>query len=98
MMQTDVKSKNLTSTGASGIGVPRARVKAIYAVGGITAGSVSFRDGSATGTEAIKIDVPAVTAGGNSTIMVLIPGEGVLFAADPYVTLSVVTSVTFFYG
>ena len=98
MMQTDVKAKNITSTGASNIGVPRARVKAIYAVGGITAGSVSFRDGSATGTEAIKIDVPAVAAGNNSSIMVLIPGEGVLFAADPYVTLSVVTSVTFFYG
>lgn len=98
MMQTDVKAKNITSTGASNIGVPRARVKAIYAVGGITAGSVSFRDGSATGTEAIKIDVPAVAAGNNSSIMVLIPGEGVLFAADPYVTLTVVTSVTFFYG
>jgi len=98
MMQTDVKAKNLTSTGASGIGVPRARVKAIYAVGGATAGSVSFKDGGSSGTEAIKIDVPAVSAGGNSTIMVLIPGEGVLFAADPYVTLTVVTSVTFFYG
>ena len=98
MMQTDVKAKNITTTGASGIGVPRARVKAIYAVGGITAGSISFRDGGASGNEAIKIDVPAVTAGNNSTIMVLIPGEGVLFAADPYVTLSVVTSVTFFYG
>ena len=98
MMQTDVKAKNITGTGASGIGVPRARVKAIYAVGSITAGSVSFRDGGAAGTEKIKIDVPAVAAGNNSSIMVLIPGEGVLFAADPYVTLSVVTSVTFFYG
>ena len=95
--QFDVKSKNVTATGASGIGTPRARVKAIYFVNGATAGSVSFKDGGSGGTELIKIDAPANTAGTGST-MILIPGDGVRFEADPYLTLTTVTSVTFFYG
>jgi len=95
-MQTDVKSKNLTATGASGVGLPRARVKGIYYVSGATAGSISFKEGGSSGTELIKIDTPASTAAGSG--MVVIPGEGVLFLADPYVTLTTATSVTFFYG
>ena len=75
-MQTDVKAKNLTSTAASAIGVPRARVRA----------------GAA---ELIKIDTPASAT---HTGYLLFPGEGVLFRADPYVTITNATSVTFFYG
>ena len=59
--QFDVKSKNMTATGASGIGTPRARVKAVYLVNGSTAGSVSFKDGGSGGTELIKLDTPANT-------------------------------------
>jgi hypothetical protein len=95
--QFDVKAKNMTATGASGIGVPRARVKSIYMVNGATAGSVSFKSGGAGGTELIKIDTPANTTGTGS-MMILIPGDGVVFLADPYLTLTNVTSVTFFYG
>jgi hypothetical protein len=95
--QFDVKSKNMTATGASGIGTPRARVKAIYLVNGTTAGSVSFKDGGSGGTELIKIDAPANTAGTGSTV-ILVPGDGVRFEADPHLTLTNVTSVTFFYG
>lgn len=94
-MQTDVKSKNLVATGASGIGGPRARVKGVYVVPSGTAGSVSFKDGGSGGAELIKLDtVASATAG----IYMLFPGEGVLFLADPYLTLTNVTSVTFFYG
>ena len=93
-MQTDVKSKNVTATGASGVG-GRVRLKAVYFVPGGTAGSISFRDGGATGTELLKIDA---VASATQAQTVLIPGEGILFSSDPYVTLSVVTSVTFFYG
>ncbi len=95
--QDDVKSKNVTAMGASGIGTPRARIKAIYLVNGATAGSVSFKDGSSSGTELIKIDTPANTTGTGST-MILIPSDGVRFEADPYLTITNVTSVTFFYG
>ena len=94
--QYDVKAKTLTATGATGIGTPRARIKAIYALCG-SAGAVSFKDGSATGTELINIAVPASSTGTGS-VYILIPNDGVRFEADPYLTLSGATSVTFFYG
>ena len=96
-MQTDVKSKTLTGTGAAGVGGYRTRVKAIYYVAGANAGSVSFKDGGSSGTELINLATPANTTGTGS-MTVLIPDQGVLFQADPYLTLTNVTSVTFFYG
>lgn len=95
--QFDVKAKTLTATDASGIGLPRARIKGVYYVNGASAGSVSFKDGGSGGTEKLRIDTPATTSGTGS-MYVLCPGDGVLFEADPYVTLTNVTSVTFFYG
>lgn len=95
--QTDVKAKNLTATGAAGLGT-RIRVKGMYFLNGTTAGSVSFRQGGASGIELIKLDTTAVAANANGTNMLWIPGEGVLFDGDPYVTLTNVTSITFFYG
>lgn len=97
MFQFDVKAKTVTSTGASGIGTPRARIKAIYYVAGATAGSVSFKDGGSGATELINLATPANTAG-TGAMYVLVPGDGVRFEADPYITLTNVTSVTFFYG
>jgi len=94
-MQTDVKAKYMSSTGASQVGLPRARIKAIYYVPSATAGSVSFKSGGSGGTELLKIDTPASAINPRT---VLIPGQGVLFEEDPYVTLTNVTSVTFFYG
>ena len=92
MQQTDVKSTNLTATGASGIG--RCRVKGVYYVSATGAGSVSFKDGGASGTERIKIDTPAAAV----AYYLPFPGEGVLFSDDPYITLTAATSVTFFYA
>ena len=96
MFQYDVRSKTMTSTDATGVGQPRARIKAIYYVAG-TAGSISFKDGGAGGEEKILLATPASTAGNGSTY-VLIPGDGVVFKDDPYLTISGPTSVTFFYG
>lgn len=96
MFQFDVRSKTMTETGATGIGQPRARIKAIYYVAG-TAGSISFKDGGSGGEEKILLATPASTAGNGSTY-VLIPGDGVVFRADPYLTITGPTSVTFFYG
>jgi hypothetical protein len=94
--QYDVKAKTVTSTGASGIGTPRARIKAVYALLGASAGSVSFKDGGSGGTELLKFDTPLNSATGY--LYALIPNDGVRFEADPYITLTNVTSVTFFYG
>ena len=95
--QYDVKAKTVTSTGASGIGTPRARIKGIYYVPAGTAGSISFKDGGSSGTELINLATPANTSG-TGCMYVLIPNDGVRFEADPYITLTNVTSVTFFYG
>lgn len=92
MQQTDVKSKNLTATGVAGVGA--CRIKGIFFVSATLAGSVSLKDGGASGTELIKLDTPAII-GGTS---ILLPGEGVRFVGDPYLTLTTATSVTFFYG
>ena len=96
MFKFDVRSKTMTTTGATGIGQPSARIKAIYYVAG-TAGSISFKDGGSGGEEKILLATPASTAGNGSTY-VLIPGDGVVFRADPYLTITGPTSVTFFYG
>lgn len=92
---SDVKTKNLTATAAAGVEGGRTRVKAVYWVAGAATGSISFKDGGAGGVERIKIDTPA---GVTLTDTFDLPGEGVLFYADPYVTLTNVTSVTFAYG
>jgi hypothetical protein len=96
MFQFDVKAKTMTETGATGIGIPRARIKAIYYVAG-TAGSISFKDGGASGEEKILLATPASTAGNGST-SIMIPGDGVVFRGDPYITITGPSSVTFFYG
>lgn len=94
-MTTDVKAKTMTSTGAADVGGARTRVRGIYYVASASAGSISFKDGGASGTELINVATPAsATATGS----VLIPSDGVLFQADPYLTITGVTSVTFFYG
>lgn len=95
--QYDVKAKTMTSTGATQIGLPRARIKAVYYVPGASAGSVSFKDGGSGGAELLNLATPANTSGTGS-MYVLIPFDGVRFEADPYLTLTNVTSVTFFYG
>lgn len=95
--QFDVKAKTMTSTGATGIGQPRARIKAVYFVPGASAGSVSFKDGGSGGTDLLNFATPANTTG-TGCMYALVPGDGVRFEADPYLTLTNVTSVTFFYG
>lgn len=94
-MQTDVKSKTMTASGASGVGGARTRVKGVYFVAAATAGSISFKDGGAGGTEKLLLATPASAT---ATGFLRLPGQGVLFEADPYVTLTNVTSLTFFYG
>lgn len=94
-MQTDVKAKNLTASGAAAVGPTR--IRGVYFVNAASAGSISFKVGGSSGTELVKLDAPANTTGTGSTY-VIFPGNGVWFMADPYVTMTQVGSVTFFYG
>ncbi len=93
MMQTDVKAKQLAATAAASIGP--ARIKGVHYVSGATAGTISFKNGGSSGTELLLINTPA---GVGVCQNVLIPGEGVRFDQDPYVTITNTAFVTFFYG
>jgi hypothetical protein len=55
-----------------------------------------LRDGGASGTVLIEIDIPSNS--NPNSFYVAIPQEGVLFETDVYATLTNIASVTFFYG
>ena len=91
MMQTDVKSKTLAGTGALGAAGSRTRLKGVY-YSMTTGGTISVADGNG-GTTLLSFVVPI---GSN---YFLVPGEGILFQNDPYITYTTaVGSVTVFYG
>jgi len=90
-MQTDVKSKTVTGTGASGAGGSRTRLKGVY-YSMTTGGTISIADGNG-GTTLLSFAVPI------GTNYFLIPGEGILYQNDPYITFTTaVGSLTVFYG
>jgi hypothetical protein len=93
MMQTDVKSAHLEATGSLVSG--RVRLKGYQCLSGGTAGDIIFTDGTATGLERLRFNVPANT---NNPFANLIPGEGILFENGVYVTLPTAAKVTIFYG
>lgn len=92
-MQTDVKASHVEATGTMVSG--RVRVKGYQCLSGGTAGDIIFRDGGASGTIRLQFNIPANT---NNPFANLIPGEGILFAADVHVTLPTAAKVTVFYG
>lgn len=94
-MQTDVKAKTMTTTGAAAIGP--ARIKGMYLVNAGSAGSVVIRDGGASGTIVLDLATAANTTGTGDT-SVFIPGDGIRCSGDPHLTITNVTSVTLFYG
>lgn len=90
-MQTDVIATTVESSGTAFAG--RTRLKALYVmpdVGG--AGTVELIDGGASGVS--KFSVSVVT----EPQYILIPGEGVLFRTDLYVSLTGGATATVFYG
>lgn len=99
-MQTDVlASKVATSAGnlldQNSLVIGRARVKAIYIVPDTTAGTVTFRDGGASGPTKIVIDTKASST---TPDYVLLPGEGLLFQTSIYIVPSAVISTMVIYG
>lgn len=92
-MQTDVKSAHTESNALLVSG--RARLKGYQCLAGGVAGDIIFTDGSASGVERLRFNVPANT---NNPFANVIPGEGILFASGIYVTIASGAKVTVFYG
>lgn len=89
MSEYDVNSKRVTGTGALSIG--RARIRQIVATVS-AAGRIALTNGNGG---AVLIDLDFQAAG---TYDIFIPGTGVLFAEDPYVsTATSVTAATIFW-
>jgi len=99
-MQTDVlASKVAVAAGdlldQNSLVIGRSRVKAIYIVPDTGAGTVTFRDGGASGP--VKIVVNTL-ASSTSPDYVLMPGEGLLFQTSIYIVPSTVISTMVIYG
>jgi len=61
---------------------------------GGTAGEIVFRDGGASGTVRLRVNITVNTA----VISTLIPGNGIRFYTDIHVTLPASAAVTIFCG
>ena len=96
-MQTDVSSKHLSAAGS--IFASGSRLRGIVvAPATSTAATFEVRDGGATGTILFQMDIPSNT--NPNSYCITIPGEGILYRTNLYLTLSVgsVAGLTFFYG
>jgi len=62
---------------------------------GGTAGEIIFRDGGASGTERLRVNIPAAPL---TPISTLIPGNGIRFTTNIHVTLPTAAAVTIFCG
>jgi hypothetical protein len=97
MMQTDVSSTHLSAAGTIASG--RFRLKGFVVAPAVsTAATFEFRDGGASGKILFQMDIP--TNSNPNSYYIAVPGEGILFLTNIYLTLSVgsVTGITAFYG
>ena len=92
-MLTDVQASTLTSSDT--VYAARTRVRGMLVVPGTANGSVTLKDGGASGTEVMAI----TTFANGEPFSVVIPANGVLFEANVYMALSGAgVSATVFYG
>lgn len=89
----DLSSTRITGTGTVAGG--RRRLLAISAVGAAGAGRLTLKDGGASGTTLVDVDIPT---GVTSTLNFYIGGDGVLFRTDIYASALTATGVTLFYS
>jgi len=98
-MQTDVKSAHSSASVVSGgelMVSGRYRMKSIIIAGGVGAGTITLKDGSATGPVLMVLDT-----GTNSNLTnVLLPGQGILFSVGIFYVPATVAplGVTVIYG
>jgi hypothetical protein len=97
MMQTDVKSAHLSAAGSLFAGRTRLKGFSIAPVAS-TAATFEFRDGGASGAILCQIDIASQS--NPVPYYVQVPGEGLLFQTNLYLTISVgsITGITVFYG
>lgn len=62
---------------------------------GGTAGEIIFRDGGASGTERLRVNIPTAPL---TPISTLLPGNGIRFDTNIHVTLPASAAVTIFCG
>ena len=95
MMQTDVKAAACAANDSTTAFAGRARLKGFVICTPAAGGTLTVKDGGASGVTRFSLVVPA----GDATVAnVLIPGEGILFENDLYVTCPAGMPVTVFYG
>lgn len=92
-MQTDVSATHLTADGA--VSATPARLKAVSYRGDGSAGSIVFKNGGASGTTLLTLDVGTSDT---FTIYILLPGEGIRFSESIYADVTHVSALTAFYG
>lgn len=91
-MQYDVKAAH-TEVNATVV-TGRVRVKGYQLISGGTAGDIIFTDGGAGGTERLRVNISSNLV----PISTIVPGEGILFDTNVYVTLPASAKITVFYG
>lgn len=90
-----LKSAHLSGATAGTLFTGPFYLKSINCLGAATAGMLTFKDGGSGGTTLLQLDVPGNS---NNTNTVTIPGPGLLFETDCYVTMPTGYNVTVFYG
>lgn len=92
MANSDVKAKRFTATGALSIG--RARIRHVTAlVSNAGAGRLTITEGNG-GATILDVDMAA-----NGFATIDVPDEGILCAADPYVSAATnITAATIFWS
>jgi hypothetical protein len=99
-MQTDILASRPRSTDGqlldqAGENIGRARIKAFLIVPTAAAGSVVFKDGGASGSTKMTINM---LANSTNSDYIILPGEGVLFQTNIYVDVTDIASVMVWYG
>jgi hypothetical protein len=90
---TNVFSAHRDSTGVIYAGATN--LAGYQLLSGGTAGEIVFRDGGASGTVLMRVNIPATPTNPIST---LLPGTGIRFTTNIHVTLPTSAAVTIFCG
>lgn len=95
--QTDVKSIRISGTGTAGIastGGTKVRVKGLWVSATAAGNTCKLTDNASGGPVMLSVDLGAA-----GQMSMTVPGEGILFNGDVYVTLAGAGAVaTIFYG
>ena len=92
-MQYDVKAGSAAANTSTTVYDSRTRLKGLL-ISYAGAGTVVIKDGGASGVTRFSFTAPA----DSGCVNVIIPGEGILFETDVYVTNAASTTAVVFYG